>query len=206
MINNIELIIFDLDGVLINSKNNMKIAWSDVRKKFNIKNKFSEYFKYIGYPFIEILHKLSIKKNHKEIQKIYYKASINNLNNINVYKNVKNVLNIFKRKKIKMAIVTSKNKNRTMKLVRKLKFPIQNIVCPSKFIKGKPHPDQINIALKRSRINRKNVAYVGDMKVDFLLSKNAKIKFIFANYGYGKNQNYKYNISDFKDLIKILKI
>ena len=45
MINNIELIIFDLDGVLINSKNNMKIAWSDVRKKFNIKNKFSEYFK-----------------------------------------------------------------------------------------------------------------------------------------------------------------
>ena len=59
----ISLILFDLDGVLINSKPNMKISWNKVRKKFNIKKNFSEYSKYIGYPFFKILNKLSIKKN-----------------------------------------------------------------------------------------------------------------------------------------------
>ena len=33
----IKLVIFDLDGVLIDSKPNMKFAWNMVRKKFNIK-------------------------------------------------------------------------------------------------------------------------------------------------------------------------
>ena len=206
MINNIKLIIFDLDGVLINSKTNMKIAWNHVKKKFNIKKNFYEYFQFVGYPFFEILTKLSITKNHQKIEQEFNKVSLKNLNKISTYKNVQKVLFYFKKKKIQMAIVTSKNKSRTIRLVRKMKFPIQNIVCPSKFTKGKPHPDQINVALKRCKINRKNVAYVGDMRVDFLLSKNAKINFIYAKYGYGKKQNYKYNILNFKDLIKIIKI
>ena len=35
-----KLILFDLDGVLIDSEKNMKTAWQEVRKKFNIKVKF----------------------------------------------------------------------------------------------------------------------------------------------------------------------
>ena len=42
-------VIFDLDGVLIDSKN-MFLAWSQV-KKIGIKKPFKEYFKYIGLPF-----------------------------------------------------------------------------------------------------------------------------------------------------------
>ena len=40
------------------------------------------------------------------------------------------------------------------------------------------------------------------MKVDYLLAKKSKVKFIFANYGYGKIENfYKFNkINSFKDL------
>ena len=203
MISKVRLIIFDLDGVLVNSKTNMRVSWNNVRKKFGIKVQFSEYFKFIGYPFLEILRKLSIKSNQKEIRKFYYKISLKNFNKISAYKDVKKVLEILKKKKIKMAIVTSKNRDRTIKLVRKMKFPIKNIVCPSATTKGKPHPDQINIALRRYKINRKKVAYVGDMRVDYLLSKNAKINFIFAEYGYGKKQNYKYSIYSFKDLTKI---
>ena len=45
-----------------------------------------------------------------------------------------------------MAIVTSKNKKRTVKIVKKMNFPINNIVCPSVLNKGKPYPDQMNIA------------------------------------------------------------
>ena len=45
-------IIFDLDGVLIDTKENMRLSWEQVRKKLNINQKFDDYFKNIGLPFI----------------------------------------------------------------------------------------------------------------------------------------------------------
>ena len=200
--NKYDLVIFDLDGVLINSKENMKISWNIVRKKFKIKKGFNDYIKFVGYPFFEILKKLLIKKNFNKIQAEYNKNSLKYFNKIDLYKDIKQTLEYLRKKKIKMAIVTSKHRNRTSKIVKKFKFPITNIVCPSKLTRGKPYPDQINIALKISGIKRQKTLYVGDMYVDYLLSKKSKIKFVFAKYGYGKIDNYKNldTINSFKGL------
>ena len=59
--------IFDLDGVLINSKKNMELSWSYVNNKYSLKIEFKNYFKYLGISFYEILKKLRIKK--KIVQK-----------------------------------------------------------------------------------------------------------------------------------------
>tara|TARA_B100000035_G_scaffold315397_1_gene335797 strand:- start:5786 stop:6403 length:618 start_codon:yes stop_codon:yes gene_type:complete len=200
--NKYDLVIFDLDGVLIDSKKNMEFSWNIVRKKFKIKKNFNKYFKFLGYPFFDILKKLSIKKNLKQIQTEYNKNSIRYFNKINLYKDIQEVLKFLIKKKIKLAIVTSKNKNRTSKLVKKFKLPIKNIVCPSKSTRGKPYPDQIKIALKRANIKKNRALYVGDMYVDYLLAKRSKIHFVFAKYGYGKIANLKkFNtINSFKDL------
>ena len=56
------IIIFDLDGVLINSKKNMEYAWKQTCEKHNLKIKFKRYFSYVGFPFFEILKKLKINK------------------------------------------------------------------------------------------------------------------------------------------------
>ena len=61
-----KMVIFDLDGVLIDSKNNMKISWNKLKKELNINVSFNEYFKYIGFPFKTILRKLKISQNHKK--------------------------------------------------------------------------------------------------------------------------------------------
>ena len=63
-----------MDGVLFDSKLNMKLAWSDVELKFKIKKNFNEYFKNIGLPFKNILKKINIKKNLDEIEKYYQKS------------------------------------------------------------------------------------------------------------------------------------
>ena len=60
-----KLIIFDLDGVLINSLNNMKYALLNTEKKMNITLKFELYKKYLGLPFEDIMKKMGIKKNIK---------------------------------------------------------------------------------------------------------------------------------------------
>jgi beta-phosphoglucomutase-like phosphatase (HAD superfamily) len=62
------LIIFDLDGVLFDSKKNMEISWNFVKKKYQLKIKFESYFQNIGMPFLNILKKL-ILFNQKKKQK-----------------------------------------------------------------------------------------------------------------------------------------
>ena len=63
--------IFDLDGVIIDSKANMVSSWNYTSKKFNLKIGFNKYEKYIGLPFKKILINLGIKKRlHSDIEKI----------------------------------------------------------------------------------------------------------------------------------------
>ena len=52
-----KLIIFDLDGVLFDSKKYMEISWKNVMKTYKIKKKFIQYFKFVGLPFETILKK-----------------------------------------------------------------------------------------------------------------------------------------------------
>ena len=59
----INCILFDFDGVLIDSLPAMEIAWKSVQNKYGILNTFVDYKKYLGLPFKEILKKLNIDKN-----------------------------------------------------------------------------------------------------------------------------------------------
>ena len=97
-----KLIIFDLDGVLIDSKINMYFAWNSVKKKFNLDIPFKIFFKHIGKPFENILKDLGIKKNLPEITKEFNQASIKNFNKIKLYKNVKQTLAFLKEEKLKL--------------------------------------------------------------------------------------------------------
>ena len=66
-----KLFLFDLDGVLINSKSNMKFSWEAVNEKHQLNIGFKKYFSYIGRDFKDILKNLGIKKNFKEIEKTF---------------------------------------------------------------------------------------------------------------------------------------
>lgn len=201
-----KLIIFDLDGVLFDSKKNMEISWKNVMKTYKIKKKFTQYFKFVGLPFEAILKNLKISKNDiSGISKFYNKISLKNQNKIKLYNNVRYTLNRLKKRKIKIGIVTSKNKIRTLKLIKKFCLKFDIIVAKEPKFIGKPHPDQINFALKKLNIKKKNAVYVGDMKVDYNCANKAKIKFIYASYGYGKKfPYYKNSIKNIKDIFKIL--
>ena len=202
----IKLIIFDLDGVLINSKNNMFSAWLYVLKKFKLNISFNQYFKYIGIPFENILSKFKINiKHHKQIKETFSKESLKNISQIKLYPNVIKIINLLKKKNIKLAIVTSKDKLRSKKIVKRLKINIKQIFSPEKKLRGKPYPDQLIKTLKINNIKAKNAVYVGDTKFDFLAAKRAGIKFIFANYGYGKDTSlYKYKINKVKDILNFI--
>jgi len=202
----INLVLLDLDGVLVDSKKNMYLSWKKVQEKFQLKIPFSYYFKHIGMPFEKILQKLLIKNNLSQIYKTYQLESIKQTKKIKLYPRIKKTLKNFKKKKIKLGIVTSKDKNRTKKLIKKLKIDVKLVISPSKRLRGKPYPDQLLKAIKLAKVEPSKTIYVGDMLVDYKAANRAKINYIHAAYGYGKKLSYyKYSIKKFDDLLKIVK-
>ena len=203
--NNFKFIIFDLDGVIFKSKQNMKKSWQDVRVKHKIDVKFKEYFKQIGKPFEQILINLGLDPK-KEIFKTFQSSSLKNINLIKTYPWVNYVFKFFKNNGIKYSILTSKDLKRSTYLLKKYNISPETIHCPQKKLRGKPYPDQIFDCLKKNNIKKKNTYFVGDTYIDYMAAKKANIKFIFAEYGYGANKKmYKNKISKFKDVIKYFK-
>ena len=118
-----KIIIFDLDGVLINSLENMRYTWSKVKKKFELTVPFKEYKKNIGLPFLKILENLKIKNRKLEIKEYYKKISSENQNRIKIYSGVSKTLTDLK-KNNKLAIFTSKDKQRTKKILKKFNIKL----------------------------------------------------------------------------------
>tara|TARA_B100000575_G_scaffold279920_1_gene268813 strand:+ start:12148 stop:12771 length:624 start_codon:yes stop_codon:yes gene_type:complete len=204
-----KLIIFDLDGVLIDSKKNMELSWLKVQKKHNLeKIEFDEYFKHIGRPFYEILKKIGIKKNFSKIQKTYQIESINQITKISFYQKTISTLKKLKSRNFDLAIVTSKDHYRTKIFLHKYVNLFSSIEGGKKNLKGKPHPYKINKTIKLLNVSKSLCVYVGDTYIDYLTAKNSGIDFIFAKWGYGQDKNYSHvckQISDLEQVIKKLK-
>ena len=200
------LYLFDLDGVIIDSKNNMEITWNFVNKKFKLNTSFKKYFLLIGRDFQEILKKLKIKnKNFDEIEKTFKNQSIKNFNKYKLYPKVKLILNKLKSKKIKIGIVTSKDCHRTKKILRKFSLKFDEVRCSDGKLNGKPRPDKILSIINKLKIKKKNTVYVGDMMVDKLTARNAGVEYIHALYGYSpKKIIHKNTIQSFNELIEII--
>ena len=64
-------VLFDLDGILLNSRPNMDRAWQDVWDQLGVTFKFEDYLKSIGQPFREILKILDLQDRADEIEPIY---------------------------------------------------------------------------------------------------------------------------------------
>ena len=205
MKNKINLIIFDLDGVLIDSKKNMHLSWKKVQNLFNIKIKFKSYFKNIGLPFNQIIKKLGIKNKIDKVFYEYKKESIKNFSKIRLYSGVTSTLKNLK-KNYKTAIVTSKDSYRTTIILNRFNINFfDQIVCFSKKFKGKPNPDQIVKVLKSLNQKKNRAIYVGDMLVDYKAACAAGVEFVYAKYGYGREYSfYKNYIDKFSDVKKIL--
>jgi len=196
------LVIFDLDGVIVDSKKNMNIAWNDTSKKFQLNISFQKYFKFLGKSFYEILKSLGIKKNFENIANHYSKISLKNFNKIKLYKGVKNTLNFIKKENY-ICIVTSKDKFRTKKLVKYFELKFDYLGCPKKKLRPKPWPDQILKCINKFDIKKKDIFYIGDTYLNFLSAKRAGISFIYAKYGYGsEKKSYKTEINSIKNLRK----
>src|SRR4029077_2160668 len=67
-----QLVLLDLDGVLVDSRDAMEEAWRAVQHDLGITTPFAAYFREIGRPFREILARLGLTERTDEIERVYF--------------------------------------------------------------------------------------------------------------------------------------
>ncbi len=194
----IRAVFFDFDGVLIDSLPTMKLAWGSVKNNFNLKIEFSEYSKYIGLPFFEILGNLKISEKLRNDIYIHYseKATLFS-GHIRLNPYAKDILLWLKKNNFKTAIVTSKDFVRSNQLIEMFNLKIDLLMTPESTNRGKPHPDPLIIAAQKLSVNLNESIFIGDMFSDMLCAKQSGCLYLHYLMGYQKlkNDSYGGNIS-----------
>lgn len=198
-----KLIIFDLDGVLLSSLPNMKYALANTAKQIKQKISFEKYKKYIGLPFEKILKELNIIGDYKRIKHLY---SVNSLKKISKLKIENKKIKILKKlkKKYLLAIFTSKDKIRTLKILRKYNI-FSTIITADDVKRGKPNPEGLLKIINKTKIKKKNTYFIGDTIFDYKAAKSAKINYLHATWGMEKKLKIK-NISYLNNITKLERI
>ncbi len=192
--------IFDLDGVIIDSKHMMEQSWNTCMLEHKLTQTFDDYFKQIGKPFRDIMKELNVE-NVEAVKHTYDKTSLELMEYcLEFYDGVEDTLKEIK-KNSKIAVVTSKTAERTNVILEHLDVEFNYVVSPKKGLRGKPAPDQILFCLAMTHTDPKDAVYIGDMQVDYEAATRAGIDFIHASYGYGKCNHSVKSIENLNSLL-----
>ena len=185
-------IIFDLDGTILNTLEDLKNAVNYGLKSRNLPEKDLEFVRLaIGNGTKVLIQKCTpcdICGNERDIvfnnfRDYYFKHFTDNTR---PYPGIVNMLKKLKEnEQVKLAVVSNKDHDLTTQLIDK-EFPnIFDIVQGSYLDKPrKPDPYLINKILNENNINKEDCLYVGDTNIDKESATNAGLKYLLVNYGY----------------------
>ena len=199
------LVLFDLDGVLINSRKNMEAAWATVCDDFNLTIPFENYFSHIGRPFQDILRLIGVNDRFEEVEALYNKASLSVMDEVELYKGAKDYLQNLEKNGVKLWIVTSKESARANKILQKFDVNFSVIRTPDHVCRGKPSPDHILMAIALANVDPVEAIFIGDMDVDYMAANRAGIDYAHARWGYGEcNDESVCMLDTFSDIDKCI--
>ncbi len=207
----IDLIIFDLDGTLIDSSKDIAHAVNKTLKHLCLNELSYEVIKsYIGWGVKMLLEQAIPKERHEILdhaRKIFLKYyEVHLLVDTYLYSGVKDVLEYFKNKKL--AIVTNKPIGLTEKILDGLSLSkyFQMVIGGDSVQNKKPHPQAIDLVLQGLFVKPEKTMFIGDSRIDIEAGKNAGIITCGAVYGFrGREELIDAGADFFVEEIKELK-
>ncbi len=203
-----KLVIFDMDGTLVDSENSIIRCMTEASSKFGYSIKFLK--QNIGVHKLDDILKINgvNDRDIKEIMNSYIECYLNTFNlDTRPYNKSLETLEYLQMNNT-LGVLTLKYENLTKKL---LQFFFKNI--DFKYIIGGTSISNKTQGLKKiieiSRIDRSMIYYVGDRGSDMEAAYEAGINGIWASFGLGKKDTFPkdfkfYVIDSFDKLIEIL--
>jgi phosphoglycolate phosphatase len=210
---NIKLIIFDLDGTLVD-------AYLAIIRSFNYAMQKMGYPKQailairraVGWGDENLLRPFVRKADLKSVLKIYRQHHKTSLVKYScLFPRVKKVLIYLKNKGYKLAVASNRPTEFSWILIRHLGLRkyFNYVLCADKLRHIKPHPEILNKIMKKLSLKPYQAIYVGDMVIDAQAGRRAGIKTIIVPTGSNtiveiKRQKPYRIIRGITDLLKLL--
>lgn len=185
------LLIFDLDGTLIDSRQNIVNAVNFTLRSLNLKEKPpAEIISHIGYGAKEMLGRCLYPENGRFLEKavvIFEDYFLKNpVDKTILYPYVKEILEYFKTKNL--VIVTNRSKQTSEAALKYFDIIdyFKYIITGDDETCLKPSACPLNRAFDNFDVEKKKSMIIGDMALDILAGKNAGILTCAVTYGIGK--------------------
>lgn len=186
----IDTVIFDLDGTLVDSLEDLADTVNLLLKKRGYPtHELDQYRCFVGDGVIKLLeralpleHQGDVMTLKKEFDLVYGQ---NCLNKTKPYPGISELINQLSDSDVNLAIVTNKPQEHAVKITKALfpnrfKYVFGNSVRHPK----KPDPCLTNLVINLFDVKKNMVIYVGDSDVDIQTAKNAKVKSIGVSWGF----------------------
>ncbi len=190
-----ELIIFDLDGTLVDSAKDIMIANNKTLEKFGYKPiSFKNVKHIIGQGIrVNIIRSLKMqnvkinKKKENEMYNFFFSFYKKNLYvESKIYSGLNSFLKNLKKQGYKLAVCSNKLELLTKIVLKKTKLLkyFDFVAGGDTFAHRKPHPSVLNNVIKNFKINKNNVLFIGDSEHDYYSALNSNIKFCLKTKGF----------------------
>lgn len=216
----IKIVIFDLDGTLINTLEDLTDSTNFALNYFSYPPKTTAQIKsYIGNGVSKLIERAipdgKDNKNFEKCLELFKKNYSQNMyNKTHPYQGILNMLKDLKSDGYKIAVVSNKFDIAVKELCNKY-FPdlidFSSGEDEKNGIKKKPAPDTVLKVLNKFNYKNSEAIYVGDSEVDIQTARNCNIKSISVSWGYKTTDfliqnNAQTIINTPNELIEILKV
>ncbi len=182
-------ILFDLDGVVIDSISLQRMAFAESYHDVVGEGEppIDNYLSHSGDSFPNIMDKMGLPR---EMWQPYREFSTQYMNLIEIVPKMSDVLEELVERKVRLGLVTGKESGRTAQVLNDFNlaryFPV--VVCSDMVTHAKPHPESVHRALRELQADPTQTAFIGDSENDILAAKSAGITALGVTWGVGKRE------------------
>lgn len=220
MENKYKAIIFDLDGTLLDTLEDLRNSVNEALKinGYDVSYTYDEAKWLIGNG-TRRLCELSIEKfnpTKEQNQKVFEDfTSIyrrRQLENTIPYPNVNTLLFSIKQEGLKVCVLSNKTEENVKEILDYIfpNYQFDIVVGQRKDVPKKPDPTCLNNMILELNFNKNEILYVGDSDVDMIVADKVGVDKVAVTYGYRpieilKKYNPKYIVSDILEILQIIK-
>ncbi len=201
----IKLLIYDLDGTLIDSSRDIATAVNSALREMNLPElSVKKISSFVSSGVMNLMNGVlkealrqqkppdesiqidSLLKRSVQLYRMHYAKHM--LDETKLYPSIRTVLEYFKNRK--QAIITNKPEEFSNKILSNLKIDpyfFKVIGADQKFQK-KPAPESVLEIIKLAQVDANETILIGDSGIDIETGRNAKIKTVAVTYGFSSRE------------------
>jgi len=211
------LVIFDLDGTLIDSIQDIGLATNQVLKKLGYEqHPLNAYINFVGDGAMMLLKNALPKDVSEEtlqkalhLFKEIYGDKIHKYTK--PYEGIYEMLDNISHKELQLAVLSNKPHTFTVEFIEHFfhKYPFVEVHGQKENVQRKPNPQGLFNIAQNLDIKIEDIVFIGDTPTDIQTAKNAGVTSIAVSWGYRgveelQNSNPDIIVKDTKHLTKIL--